>query len=68
MAISALKVGQILHEGFGAEVLVYDPYKSAEDIHKAKGKKSIFAGIIVRSGCHPHFTAIFQMKKPADAF
>lgn len=33
------KVGQILHEGFGAEVLVYDPYKSVEDIHKAKGKK-----------------------------
>ena len=55
------KVGQILHEGFGAEVLVYDPYKSAEDIHKAKGKK-----YLCRNYCQKrmssHFTAIFQMK------
>jgi phosphoglycerate dehydrogenase-like enzyme len=43
------KVGQILHDGFHTQVLVYDPYKSYEEIKKAKGEKVSFAELLSRS-------------------
>jgi phosphoglycerate dehydrogenase-like enzyme len=43
------KVGQILHDGFGARVVVYDPYKTTEEIHEAKGEKVSLAELVASS-------------------